>query len=99
MARGQARLRLEMSAKGKALADRGDGAMADAPSPVMFAVVTSKRDAVSGGMAPIFYAKDDEERDRIAMWIVRITNANVHDLHNGCLILVTSSAASVGSGG
>ncbi len=66
--------------------------MADSASPVMFAVVTSKRDAVSDGMAPIFYAEDDKERDRIAMWICRITNANVHDLHNGVLILTTNAS-------
>ena len=72
--------------------------MSDAPSPVMFAVVTSKREAVSGGMAPIFFAEDDKERDRIAMWISRITNATVHDLHNGTLILTTSASGQVGSG-
>lgn len=72
--------------------------MADTSSPVMFAIVTSKKDAVSDGMAPIFYAEDDKERDRIAMWISRITNADVHDLHNGVLML-TTSAAGGGQGG
>ncbi len=67
--------------------------MADAPAPVMFAVVTSKKEAVQGGMAPIFYAEDETERDRIAMWISRITNANVHDLHNGVLILITNATS------
>lgn len=66
--------------------------MADAPTPVMFAIVTTKREAVSGGMAPIFIAEDDQERERIAMWLSRITNAVVHDLHNGTLILTVNQS-------
>ncbi|OLZ09758.1 capping complex subunit for YIEGIA [Sulfobacillus thermosulfidooxidans] len=66
--------------------------MADAPTPVMFAIVTTKRDSVTGGMAPIFIAEDDQERERIAMWLTRITNAIVHDLHNGTLILTVNQA-------
>ncbi len=66
--------------------------MADAPTPVMFAIVTTKREAVSGGMAPIFIAEDDQERERIAMWLSRITNAIVHDLHNGTLILTVNQS-------
>ncbi|SMC07575.1 hypothetical protein SAMN00768000_3453 [Sulfobacillus thermosulfidooxidans DSM 9293] len=66
--------------------------MADAPTPVMFAIVTTKKDSVTGGMAPIFIAEDDQERERIAMWLTRITNAIVHDLHNGTLILTVNQA-------
>ncbi len=64
--------------------------MADAPTPVMFAIVTTKKDSVSGGMAPIFIAEDEQERERIAMWLTRITNAIVHDLHNGTFILTVN---------
>ncbi|AUW94447.1 MAG: hypothetical protein C7B44_12765 [Sulfobacillus thermosulfidooxidans] len=67
--------------------------MADAPTPVMFAIVTTKKDSVTGGMAPIFIAEDDQERERIAMWISRITNAIVHDLHNGTLILTVNQSS------
>lgn len=66
--------------------------MADAPTPVMFAIVTTKKESVSGGMAPIFIAEDDQERERIAMWLSRITNAIVHDLHNGTLILTVNQS-------
>ncbi|PSR30039.1 MAG: hypothetical protein C7B47_01270 [Sulfobacillus thermosulfidooxidans] len=58
----------------------------------MFAIVTTKKDSVTGGMAPIFIAEDDQERERIAMWLTRITNAIVHDLHNGTLILTVNQA-------
>jgi hypothetical protein len=56
----------------------------------MFAIVTTRKDSVSGGMAPIFIAEDDQERERIAMWLTRITNAIVHDLHNGTLVLTVN---------
>jgi len=64
--------------------------LAVAPTPVMFAIVTTRKDSVSGGMAPIFIAEDDQERERIAMWLTRITNAIVHDLHNGTLVLTVN---------
>ncbi len=66
--------------------------MADAGTPIMFAIVTTKKDSVAGGMAPIFIAEDDQERERIAMWLSRITNAIVHDLHNGTFILTVNQA-------
>ena len=69
--------------------------MADAPTPIMFAIVTTDKDAVHGGMAPIFVAKDRAEQDRIALWLSRITNAAVHNLPNGTVILtVNQSGAS-----
>lgn len=65
--------------------------MPDAPTPVMFAIVTTRKDAVlHGGMAPVFFCDDIKERDRVAMWISRITNAIVHDLHDGTLILTVN---------
>ncbi|MCY0865187.1 MAG: hypothetical protein OWQ57_09570 [Sulfobacillus sp.] len=66
--------------------------MADAPTPIMFAIVTTDKDAVHGGMAPVFVAPNEIERDRIAMWLSRITNAIVHDLHNGTVILTVNQS-------
>lgn len=71
--------------------------MADASSPDMFAIVTTDKNAVSGGMAPIFFAPNEVERDRIAMWLCRITNATVHDLHNGTVVLTVSRSSSSSS--
>lgn len=68
--------------------------MADAATPIMFAVVTTKKDTVWGGMAPIFYAENEQEQVRIALWISRITNADVHDLHNGTMILIVNASGS-----
>lgn len=67
--------------------------MADAPTPVMFAVVTTNRKAIGGGMAPVFYAEDVRERDEIAKWLSRITNCIVHDLHDGSLALTVNQPA------
>jgi hypothetical protein len=41
-------------------------------------------------MAPVFIAPNEVERDRLAMWLCRITNAVVHDLHNGTVILTVT---------
>jgi hypothetical protein len=69
--------------------------VADAAQPICFAIVTTKKDNVLyGGMAPVFYAASEEEQARVAMWISRITNAMVHDLHNGALMLTTNAASS-----
>jgi hypothetical protein len=69
--------------------------MADAPTPLFFAIVTTSKDNVLyGGMAPVFYAKDEEEQLRVAMWISRITDAAVHDLHNGSVVLIASRSSS-----
>ncbi len=67
--------------------------MADAPTPVMFAVVTTNRKTIGGSMAPIFYAEDVRERDEIAKWLSRITNCIVHDLHDGSLALTVNQPA------
>jgi hypothetical protein len=72
--------------------------VADAPTPVVFAIVTTRQEAVpNGGMAPVFLARDEQEQYEIAMWISRITNANVHDFHNGVMMLVVN-AQSASSG-
>lgn len=65
--------------------------MADSPTPAMFAIVTTDKNTVLyGGMAPVFLAPNIIERDRLAMWMSRITNAISHDLHNGTVILVVN---------
>ncbi len=68
--------------------------MADAPTPVMFAIITTDKEAVYGGMSPIFLAHDDLERDRLAMWLTRITNCIAHDLHNGTVVLTVNQSGS-----
>lgn len=42
----------------------------------------------AGGGAPVFYARDQEEQDRISTYLARITEGVVHDLENGIYVLV-----------
>lgn len=53
----------------------------------ILAVVTIKEDLVAGG-APIFYAKNEKEQKRLALYLSRILKAMAHDLENGIYILV-----------
>ncbi|MCL5290498.1 MAG: hypothetical protein M1489_05655 [Firmicutes bacterium] len=53
----------------------------------ILAVITLNMDQVSGG-APIFFARDEEERERMARYLGRILDAMVHDLENGTYIVV-----------
>jgi hypothetical protein len=56
-------------------------------SEFILAVVTTQPETV-GGAVPIFYARDDEEKERLALYLSRILKAIVHDLENGTYIIV-----------
>lgn len=53
----------------------------------ILAAVTLDRKLVDGAV-PIFLAKDEEEREKLATFISRSLDAMVHDLENGCYIIV-----------
>jgi len=53
----------------------------------ILAIVTLQMTTVGGG-APIFFARDEEEQQKVANYLSRILDANAHDLENGSLILV-----------
>lgn len=61
--------------------------MATEMSDIIIAVVTMDREAV-GGDVPIFYARNEEERERIATTLCRITKGMAHDLENGAYVIV-----------
>ncbi len=52
------------------------------------AVVTTDREAVGGGGAPIFYCRNEEERDQVAFMIGRLVDGMAHELANGAYIIV-----------
>lgn len=54
----------------------------------ILAIITIDENKVSSGSVPIFYAKDVEEQKKIAFNISKITTGMVHDLENGCLVVV-----------
>ncbi|NPV52324.1 MAG: hypothetical protein HPY71_02230 [Firmicutes bacterium] len=53
----------------------------------VLAVVTVNKEKVAG-QAPVFYASDEAEMERIAIYLSRITGGIVHDLENGVYIIV-----------
>lgn len=53
----------------------------------IMAVVTMNMDHVAGG-APIFFARDEEEREKLALYLSKTLDAMVHDLENGTYIIV-----------
>ena len=56
-------------------------------SDQILAVITMHRERV-GGSAPIFYAKDFQELEKISLYLARIFMGAVHDLDNGVYIVV-----------
>lgn len=54
----------------------------------ILAIITTKPEKVSGGGAPVFISKTDEEQDRIATTLARVMGGVVHDLENGVYFLV-----------
>jgi len=53
----------------------------------ILAAVTLDKDLVTGGV-PIFLARNEEEREKIALFVSKSLNAMVHDLENGCYIII-----------
>lgn len=54
----------------------------------IIAVVTVNKDVVLGEGVPIFYARDEKEREKISLLISKITLGMVHDLENGSYVIV-----------
>lgn len=54
---------------------------------MILAVITLNAAKVGGG-APIFFARDEAEMDKLAGYISRILDASVHDLENGIYLIV-----------
>ncbi|MDD4335660.1 MAG: hypothetical protein PHY77_08660 [Desulfotomaculaceae bacterium] len=53
----------------------------------ILAVIALNKELVSGG-APIFFARNEEEMEKVAGYLSKILNAMVHDLGNGSYIVV-----------
>lgn len=70
------------------------------PTPQVLALVTTRPEAVAyGGTGPVLVARDEDEQHRLAMWLSRITNADVHDLHNGVMVLLVNLPQGGGGSG
>lgn len=53
----------------------------------ILAIVTLNKEQPASGV-PVFYARDEKERDKIAMYLCKILSAMTHDLENGSYIIV-----------
>ncbi|MCF6095872.1 hypothetical protein L1766_02460 [Thermovorax subterraneus] len=56
-------------------------------SEIILAIVTIDGTQPASGV-PVFYAKDEEEREKIALNLARILSGMVHDLENGTYVIV-----------
>ncbi len=54
----------------------------------ILAIITTEKELVSSGTTPIFYARDEEEKERISLLLSKITLGMIHDLENGSYIIV-----------
>ncbi|KNF08712.1 hypothetical protein CLPU_5c00190 [Gottschalkia purinilytica] len=54
----------------------------------ILAIITTNKDSVSGGSVPVFYTKDKEEQEKVSILISKITTGMIHDLENGCYVIV-----------
>lgn len=57
----------------------------------ILAVVTPDSGLVGPGGAPVFLAHSQEEQERLALLLARITGGVPHDLENGVYIVVKHS--------
>lgn len=55
---------------------------------IAIVALKSARDKISSGTVPIIFVDDDNEQQRISMYLSRIFKAMAHDLENGIYILV-----------
>jgi len=49
----------------------------------ILAIVTVNGELVKGGGCPVFLARDQEDQERISLYLARILGGVVHDLENG----------------
>ncbi|MGE5560770.1 MAG: capping complex subunit for YIEGIA [Chloroflexota bacterium] len=60
----------------------------EALTDYILAVVTLHRDAVAAGGAPVFFVPNQQELDRVSLYLSKITNSMIHDLETGTYVLV-----------
>ncbi|MDR5657910.1 hypothetical protein RH915_00245 [Serpentinicella sp. ANB-PHB4] len=55
---------------------------------LIIAIITTNRELVSGGTAPIFYVENDEKKEEKALLVSKTTMGMVHDIGDGTYIVV-----------
>jgi hypothetical protein len=54
----------------------------------IIAIITTDRSMISTTTVPVFYAQSEEQKERIALLVSKITMGMVHDLENGSYVVV-----------
>lgn len=54
----------------------------------IIAIITTDRSMISTTTVPVFYAKTEEQQEKIALLVSKITMGMVHDLENGSYVIV-----------
>lgn len=52
------------------------------------AIVTMNREKVESGFAPVFYSENEDESEKIALILAKVTMGMVHNLENGVYVIV-----------
>ena len=55
----------------------------------ILAVVTTDEKKILCGGVPVFLAEDKEEQEKVSLKLSKITSGTIHDLENGCYIIVS----------
>ncbi|TCO67878.1 capping complex subunit for YIEGIA [Marinisporobacter balticus] len=54
----------------------------------IIAIITTDRSMISTTTVPIFYAKSEDEKEKLSLLVAKITKGMVHDLENGSYVIV-----------
>jgi hypothetical protein len=54
----------------------------------LLAIITINPENVRGGGCPVFLAKDEEQQQKLGLYLARILGGIVHDLENGVYLIV-----------
>ncbi|WP_129596401.1 capping complex subunit for YIEGIA [Anaerophilus nitritogenes] len=52
------------------------------------AIVTTDKNMISTTTVPVFYANSEEQKEKTALLVSKITMGMVHDLENGSYVIV-----------
>ncbi|MGI6648454.1 MAG: capping complex subunit for YIEGIA [Bacillota bacterium] len=62
--------------------------MSTQPKETVLAIVALGHGKVAGGGAPVFIVEDQEQQEKISLYLSRVLNGAIHDLENGVYIIV-----------
>ena len=52
------------------------------------AIITTDKSMISSSSVPVFFANTEEQKERLALMVSKVTMGMVHDLENGAYVVV-----------